>query len=304
MDSAPTDPDISQPLARWLVDDLEGVDAATVGAFDRPSGGYSAETLIVPVTFNRGGTASDEHVVLRREMPEPPIYPVQVPVENEIDIQWRVMSALSEHADVPIAPLLGYETDASVLGSPFFVMGFIPGEIPREDPMYAVEGFYVDAAAEERTRMIETGIDVMAGVHAVNVGAAGLEWLSPPGTVNDGHRQLQIWRDYAAAGLDGRPHDLMLRAFERVAEELPTGGESVLNWGDARLGNVIWQDFRPGCLTDFEASALAPRRDGRRLVAHVRTVVACFGWTRPVSGSAVSGSATRSVPAGQRPRNR
>ena len=32
-----------------------------------------------------------------------------------------------------------------MLGSPFFVMGFIPGDIPREDPMYVSEGFYAYA---------------------------------------------------------------------------------------------------------------------------------------------------------------
>lgn len=247
-----------QPLAGWLTENLDGVDEVTVGEMDRPSGGYSAETLIVPITVTRGTSTSAEQIVLRREMPEPPVYPVQVPVENEIEIQWRVMSALKDHADVPIAPLLGYETDAAVLGSPFFVMGFIDGEVPREDPMYVKEGFYVSASPEQRTRMITTGIDMMAGVHAVDIEAAGLGWLAPPDAVNDGHRQLRIWREYAERELDGRPHDLMMAAFDRVAAELPHGGEVVMTWGDARLGNIIWQDFTPGCLTDFEAAALAP----------------------------------------------
>ena len=247
-----------EPLATWLIEHLDGVEAVKVGAFDRPSGGYSAETLIVPVSVTRDGATNDERIVLRRETAEPPVYPVQVPVDNEIEIQWRVMSALAEHGDMPIAPLLGYETDSSVLGSPFFVMGFISGEIPREDPMYVSDGFYVSATASERTRMIRSGIDVMAGVHAVDIDTAALGWLSPPGEVNDGHRQLCIWREYAERELDGRPHELMLAAFERVADELPKGGETVLTWGDARLGNVIWQDFTPACLTDFEAAALAP----------------------------------------------
>ena len=92
---------------------------------------------------------------------------------------------------------------------------------------------------------------------AVDVDGAGLRWLSPVDD-NDGHRQLRIWREYAERELDGRPHPLMTAAFERVADELPSGGEPVLNWGDARLGNIIWRDFRPACLTDFEAAALAP----------------------------------------------
>ena len=59
--------------------------------------------------------------------------------------------------------------------------------------------------------------------------------------------------------LDGRPHELMTTAFDRCEAEIPAGGPVVLTWGDARLGNVIWKDFRPACLTDFEAAALATR---------------------------------------------
>ena len=249
--------DMATPLAAWLTTHLDGATHVEVGAFDRPSGGYSAETLIVPITVTTSASTEDRTIVLRREMPEPPVYPVQVTVDNEIEIQWRVMSALAEHADVPIASLLGYETDPAVLGSPFFVMDFVSGDIPREDPAYVLAGFYADTGPVERELMASRCIDVMAGVHAVDIEAANLGWLSGS-HINDGHRQLKIWRDYAERELDGRPHDLMMAAFDRVADELPKTDTTVLTWGDARLGNVIWQNFRPACLTDFEAAALAP----------------------------------------------
>ncbi|MEZ5166610.1 MAG: hypothetical protein R2695_08975 [Acidimicrobiales bacterium] len=81
-------------------------------------------------------------------MPEPPVYPVQAAVDNEIahpvegDAGAR---RITRPCRSP--PLVGYEPDPSVLGSPFFVMGFVGGEIPREDPNYVVEGFYVGARA-------------------------------------------------------------------------------------------------------------------------------------------------------------
>lgn len=249
--------DLAEPLAAWLTGRLDGVNHVEVGAFDRPSGGYSAETLIVPITVTTPASTEDRTIVLRREMPEPPVYPVQVSVDNEIEMQWRVMSALATHTDVPIAPLLGYETDTSVLGSPFFVMDFIGGDIPREDPPYVLSGFYAKADPAARALMSKGCIEVMAQVHAVDIGTADLGWLSDS-DIDDGHRQLRIWRDYAERELDGRPHDLMMAAFDRVADELPKTDATVLTWGDARLGNVIWQNFRPACLTDFEAAALAP----------------------------------------------
>ncbi len=249
--------DMAEPLAAWLTEHLDDVTHVGIGAFDRPSGGYSAETLIVPITAATSSSTDKRTIVLRREMPEPPVYPVQVAVDNEIEIQWRVMSALAAHADVPIASLIGYETDSEVLGSPFFVMDFVGGEIPREDPPYVLTGFYAQASPAERELMGYRCLDVMAGVHAVDIDEAGLGWLTDS-DVNDGHRQLKIWHDYAERELDGRPHELMMTAFDRVADELPRTDTTVLTWGDARLGNVIWQNFQPACLTDFEAAALAP----------------------------------------------
>ena len=85
---------MARPLAAWLTEHLDGATYVEVGAFDRPSGGYSAETLIVPITVTTSGSTEDRTIVLRREMPEPPVYPVQVAVDNEIEIQWRVMSGI------------------------------------------------------------------------------------------------------------------------------------------------------------------------------------------------------------------
>ena len=33
----------------------------------------------------------------------------------------------------------------------------------------------------------------------------------------------------------------------------------MLSWGDSRIGNMIWRDFRCVCVTDFENVAIAPR---------------------------------------------
>ena len=90
----------------------------------KASSGFSADTTMVDVAVTRGGIANDERYVLRTESPDPPVYPVQVPGwQVEIELQYRVMDALGAHSDVPVAPMIGYEADPSVLGAPFFVMG-------------------------------------------------------------------------------------------------------------------------------------------------------------------------------------
>jgi len=109
-------------LERWLTPRLPGVEAVRIGEIARLGGGYSAETSILPLRVRRGASEREERYVLRREMPEPSVYPQQAPgLDVEVEIQWRTMRALGRASKLPLAPLVGYEPDAAVLGAPFFV---------------------------------------------------------------------------------------------------------------------------------------------------------------------------------------
>jgi aminoglycoside phosphotransferase (APT) family kinase protein len=165
--------------------------------------------------------------------------------------------------DVPVAPLLGYEGDPSVLGAPFFVMGFVAGDVPIESPPYTTAGFFLDASPGERRRLVEGGLSVLARVHAVDWRAAGLGWLLRPGGRGDVDEQLDLWRRYADDELRGRDHHAMAEGWAWLAAHRPSpggspGGAPVLCWGDPRPGNMIWQSFSCGCVTDFEAASIAP----------------------------------------------
>lgn len=252
----------SANLERWLAARLPGAEAVRLGALRRLSGGYSAETIVLEAQVRRGGTERSERYVLRREMPEPAVYPVQAPgLDIEIEIQWRTMAALAEHSRVPLAPLIGFERDASVIGAPYFVMGFVDGVVPGVMPPYAAAGFFAEAKPEERRRLVEDGLRVLAEVHALDWRAAGFGWLTPPGIRPGSERQLSLWREYAERELAGRQHPLMSEAFAWLHANLPREREEelVLSWGDSRLGNMIWRDFRCVCATDFENVAIAPR---------------------------------------------
>src|SRR5262245_40956974 len=202
-------------VSRWLVDHLDGATDVDVRAVERPASGYSAETLILLTTVRRGDTGSDERFVLRKESPDPAVYPVQAPaLDVEVWIQHAVMAALHRHSIVPLAPLVGYEADATVLGAPFFVMGYVAGQVPIENPVYTQEGFFTEASPDERTRMVDDGMRVLAAVHAVDWRTAGLEWLVAPGTTPDATAQVAIWESYAERELAGREHPPLAKALD------------------------------------------------------------------------------------------
>lgn len=239
-------------LSGWLTDRLDA-DPVTVIEFTKPKSGFSAETSIVDVTVGD----EPRRLVLRREVPDPAVYPQQAPgLDIEIDIQYRVMQLLHRHATVPLAPLVGYEADVEVLGAPFFVMGFIGGDVPTESPAYTVSGFFVDATPQQRRAMIERGLAQVAAIHSLDWRTAGFDWLAPADAAPGTAQQVALWRHYGEVELRGRTHPLMAEAFDWLQSNLPANERVGLCWGDPRPGNIIWNDFAPACLTDFEAVSI------------------------------------------------
>ncbi len=254
-----TDSRFNDSLTDWLNAHWQGVDDVQLeGGTESPNGsGFSATTLIIPVSYRKSGQRLEDHVVVRLESSEPPIYPQQsdhFPIE--IELQYRSMDVLTRYPGIPVAPLIGFESSPEVLGTPFFAMGFVDGDVPIEQPIYTAEGFYANANPEQRTEMIRSGIEVLANIHAIDWQKAGVEWLldGEPGL----DFQLALWRQFTDQELSGRSHPVIDAAYEWLLANKPADQPAVLNWGDARLGNIIWQDFFCSCVCDFENIAIAP----------------------------------------------
>ncbi len=247
------------PLEAWLRPRMPEITSLQVGEIAAHGSGYSAETIVVPYSGQRSGQTIEEKVVLRMECPEPAIYPAQAPgLDVEVDIQYRSMVALGNATSAPLAPLVGYEGDASVLGQPFFVMGFVEGLVPIVNPAYTREGFFAEAKPDERRQMIDSGLRVLAAIHQADYQKAGFDWLVPQDTQPGTKAQLELWQAFAMRELKGRDHPLLNRAFEWLWTNLPEDEHQCISWGDSRPGNIIYQNFEPACLTDFENIAIAP----------------------------------------------
>jgi aminoglycoside phosphotransferase (APT) family kinase protein len=81
---------------------------------------------------------------------------------------------------------------------------------------------------------------------------------APPGTA----QQLDLWERHGRQELGDRRHPLLERAFAWLRAHLPDDRSIGLCWGDSRPGNMIWQNFRCACATDFEAASIAsPEQD-------------------------------------------
>ncbi|BBZ75093.1 phosphotransferase family protein [Mycolicibacterium anyangense] len=241
----------------WLAARLGG--PLELAARGRPGSGFSADNLIFTATV---GERTTTHV-LRVDSPHAQPYPEQsAGLGTGVALQSAVMQAVGRWA--PVAPVLGVEHDAAVLGAPFLVMDFVDGVVPKETPPYTAEGFYLDADPELRTAMITHGLQALAAVHAVPWRDGELAVLDVATEAPGSARQLELWSSHLRKGLRGRGAHIFDTALDRLRSTLPAqpaAEDVVLLWGDARLGNIIWDPARGTvrALTDFEGAALGER---------------------------------------------
>ena len=249
-------------LEQWLIGRFPERADATVTDIDIPvATGFSNETVFFDASWTADGVEQAERFVARIEPTGGALFPAQTDeCAVSVKVQHGAMETVRDNCNAPIPELLGYEADASVIGQPFFVMGFTPGLIPADTPRYSQAGFLVDEAGpEERHRMVATGLEAMAEIHSIDWRAAGLGWLDASGTGAPSTRaQLDLYRASTLRELDGRAHPVLDAALEWLVANDPLDDRIGLSWGDSRLGNVIWQDYRPAAVLDWEACALSP----------------------------------------------
>lgn len=224
---------VLETLEHWL--DGRGLGSGPLDAVPLP-GGHSNVTMLI----RRSGL----EVVLRRP-PRPPL----PPGAHDIVREARVLRGLARTA-VPVPGIIDSCESDAVLGAPFVLMEYVPGEVLESTlPAWL-------KPLDERRRAGEAFIDALAAVHAVDIAAAGLDWLGRPGSYLE--RQL---RRFSGSWQISRTRKVsaMMTLEERLRAGLPSSHETTLIHGDARLGNAIFAPGPPArlaALLDWEMATL------------------------------------------------
>jgi aminoglycoside phosphotransferase (APT) family kinase protein len=187
-------------------------------------------------------TAGDRQYVLRRKPPGP-----LLPSAHAVDREHRVITALGE-TDVPVPRTYLLCEDPAVVGTPFFVMDFVPGRI-FADPMMP------GLAREERAAIYDAMNDVMARLHRVDWKSVGLADFGRPG--NYFARQLHRWTSQYRASETERIES-MEKLIPWLPAHIPADDETTLVHGDYRPGNLIVHPTEPRIVAvlDWELSTL------------------------------------------------
>jgi len=258
---------LNERLQRWLRRQPGCADARLSGLRQASqANGFSNETYRFTLSVDGRG---DEELILRLPPARTGLFP-----DYDMARQYAFMERLQAEPALAMARCRWLEQDSAALGRPFCVSEFVAGETASDQPKYVCGGWIVDATASQRQRLWDGSVDQLVQLAQVRWHGerlASLDWTDRQSPRLAQH--LALWErlgDWGASGLPPieddvrKPLAAWLRAH-RPSEELPG-----IVWGDARFGNILYRDFRPVALLDWELAVIGdPMTDLAYLLFHV-----------------------------------
>jgi aminoglycoside phosphotransferase (APT) family kinase protein len=252
---------LPQVMSRWLATMLpDGAAPEVTVESGVDANGMSSETIILTARWTQDGKPAEQRFVTRvaPTAQDIPVFP-----SYRLDHQFDVIRLVAELTDVPVPRVRWLEPTGDVLGAPFFLMDFVEGVVPPDVMPYTFGGnWFFDASPESQRLLQDSTIEVLAKLHAIPDPTSTFGFLSDGSeTALERHfAWVRSWYDFAVPDIGRSP--LLERTFDWLKANLPAevaATEPVLLWGDARVGNVLYSDFRPVAVLDWEMTALGPR---------------------------------------------
>lgn len=224
--------------------------------------GMSSETIILTARWQQDRRPIEQKLVARVA---PTAEDVQVFPTYRLDHQFDVIRKVAELTDVPVPRVRWLEATGDVLGTPFFLMDYVEGVVPPDVMPYTFGGnWFADASAERQRELQDATVGVLAALHSIPDAQNTFGFLTVGQTGDTALRRhfkwVRSWYDFAVPDIGRSP--LLERTFEWLEDNWPAEAdarEPVLLWGDARVGNVLYRDFAPVAVLDWEMVTLGPR---------------------------------------------
>ncbi len=250
-------------LSRWLATILPGgVTPQVTVESGVDTTGMSSETIILTGRWQQDAAPVEQRWVARvaPSTEDVPVFP-----SYRLDHQFEVMRLVAELTDVPVPQVRWIETTGEVLGKPFFVMDHVDGVVPPDVMPYTFgNNWFADAPAARQRELQDATVDVIAKLHSIPQAQNTFDFLSEGQTDDTALGRhfawVRQWYEFAVPDIGRSP--LLEHTFDWLQANWPhevAASEPVLLWGDARIGNVLYRDFRPVAILDWEMVALGPR---------------------------------------------
>jgi aminoglycoside phosphotransferase (APT) family kinase protein len=253
------------PLYAYLQTHIENFETpATLRQFQ---GGQSNPTFLIETPTR--------NYVLRKKPPGK-----LLPSAHQIDREYRIQKALA--GTIPVAKMHHYCTDASIIGTEFYIMDFLEGRV-FSDVMMS------ELTPPERGAIQSHLFQTIGALHAADYPALGLADYGKP--TDYIARQIDRWkRQYEAAKTADLP--AMTALISWLESNIPPEQITSIVHGDFRLGNMMIHPTEPRIIAvlDWELSTLGhPLAD---------LAYCCMPYHMPAdAGPAYAGYANTNLPA-------
>jgi len=235
---------IEEWLRQHVGRDLEVEDVAQPNA-----AGVANETLLIKASRNVGGSRVTSGYVARVGATE------HLYMDLDIETHYLMYDVLSREPSVPSPAVVGFESDTSIFGEPFFVMEWVEGQVPSDNPPFNAAGWVLELAPEQQHEVWRGAVEVMAELHKLDVAKFG--FLQRPDLGSTGlEQELNYWLAYAK-WCGGDRLATVQTATDWLVEHLPRDAPPGLSWGDSRPPNIIYQGTRVAAVLDWDMVSLA-----------------------------------------------
>ncbi|KAK6071183.1 aminoglycoside phosphotransferase [Seiridium cupressi] len=177
---------------------------------------------------------------------------------HKVEREHRIIAALGS-TDVPVPKAYCLCEDASVIGTPFYIMSFLDGRIIEDPAMPGVPD-------EERTALWKAAIETLAKFHRVDFQKIGLESYGKSGGFYD--RQLATWKTICTAQastvdvetqkpVGPLPHFEQFLGFFSDRTKQPADRSGLIH-GDYKIDNIVFHKTKPVVIgiLDWEMSTV------------------------------------------------
>ncbi|KWX56810.1 phosphotransferase family protein [Mycobacterium sp. NAZ190054] len=255
--------DVPAALSRWLSTLLPDAKPDITVESGVDANGMSSETILLRGRWLQDGAPVEQNWVARVAPTE-----ADIPVfeHYRLDHQHEVMRLVAELTDVAVPPVRWLEPTGDVLGRPFFLMDRVEGVVPPDVMPYTFgDNWLYDATAQQQRQLQDRTVEVLAELHSIPDAQqvfGFLQDVDPPGDTAL-HRHfgwLKSWYEFSVPDMGRSP--LVDRALTWLEDHFPddvAATEPVLCWGDSRIGNVMYRDFSPVAVLDWEMATVGPR---------------------------------------------
>lgn len=250
-------------LTQWLAgrDEVDYGAGVEVSAVNRPeSSGMSNISVLFDAAWTPAGSTERQSAELVARMcPQDdalPVFPVY-----DLQKQFDVMRVVRENTELPVPRVRWLEQDPAVLGTPFLVMDRASGRAPVDNPPYVFDGWLLEMDPEQRRVVQRESLAVLAAIHQIPQPAELVSSLAPAPGMSALRAHVDEQRAYYewTTREDGLTIPVIDRAFDWIEAHWPDEtSPDALSWGDARIGNILYEGTRPTAVLDWEMATIAP----------------------------------------------